>query len=364
MSAPNNQPETNASSRHGVPPFTLRTAAAVVVALVVAGVAAWRFDPWGEQGNGLPKSFQYDLEPYQRTDPALIGYTQTGRIAVGLVEPRAVAVGPEDRIYVAGDQAVHVHAAGGARLRQIAIDAKPQSLAVGATEHKYPGRIYVGVGNHVEVFSPEGRRVAKWPAPSAKSLITSIAVGEHEVYLADAIGRIVLRCDLDGKVLTRIGERDEARNIRGFFIPSPYFDVALGADGLLRVVNPAPHHIEAFTPDGSLEFSWGKSSLGIDGFCGCCNPANIALLSDGRFVTAEKGIPRVKIYSPEGKFLTVVAGPELLTPDPTATEETRAGHKLKVVDVAADSRGRVLVLDPGLRSVRVFEPNPEQKAKS
>jgi len=363
MSSPNNQMETNAPRRHGVPPFTLRTAAAVVVALVVAGVAAWRFDPWGEQGNGLSQSFQYDLEAYQKTDPALIGYTQTGRIAVGLVAPRAVAVGPEDQICVAGDRAVHVHAASGARLRQIAIDAEPQALAVGSAEHKYPGRLYVGVGNHVEVFSPEGQRLDTWPAPSVKSLITSIAVGEQEVYLADAIGRIVLRCARAGRVLTRIGARDEARNIRGSFIPSPYFDVALGADGLLRVVNPAPHHIEVFTPDGSLEFSWGKSSLGIDGFCGCCNPARIALSSDGCCVTAEKGIPRVKVYSPEGKFLTVVAGPELLTPDPTATEETREGHKLKVVDVAVDSRGRVLVLDPGLRSVRVFQPKPKQKAK-
>jgi hypothetical protein len=345
-------------------PLTRRTAAAVLAALLVAGVAVWRFDPWGEQGSGLSKSFQYDLEPYQKTDPTLIGYAQTGRIAVGLVEPRAVAVGPEDRVYVAGDRDVHVHAAGGARLRQISLDGAPQSLAVGWAEHQYPGRLYVGVGNHVEVFSPEGRRLAAWPAPSPKSLITSIAVGEHEVYLADAIGRIVLRYDLDGKLLTRIGARDEARNIRGFFIPSPYFDVALGGDGLLRVVNPAPHRIEAFTPDGSLELSWGKSSLAIEGFCGCCNPANIALLPDGRFVTAEKGIPRVKIYSPEGKFLTVVAGPELLAPDPTAAEETRAGHKLKVVDVAADSRGRVLVLDPGLRSVRIFEPKPERKAKS
>ena len=34
-------------------------------------------------------------------------------------------------------------------------------------------------------------------------------------------------------------------------------------------------------------------------FFGCCNPAQLAVLPDGRFVTAEKGIPRVKIYSRE-----------------------------------------------------------------
>jgi len=35
---------------------------------------------------------------------------------------------------------------------------------------------------------------------------------------------------------------------------------------------------------------WGKRS-GIADFFGCCNPAHLALLPDGRFVTSGKGIP-------------------------------------------------------------------------
>jgi hypothetical protein len=347
----------------GTAPFG-RTAAVVVgLACLAALVALLRIDPWATGGSGLPKSFDYDLEAYQKTDPALIGYEQTGRIPLGLVEPRAVAVGPEDRVYVAGDRAIHVHAAGGARLRQINLDGEPRSLGVGSTEHKFPGRIYAGIGDHVEVFDREGKPVAAWASLGPKAVITSIAPGEQEVYVADAGGRIVLRYDLEGRVLGRIGAPDESRNIRGFFIPSPYFDVAVAPDGLIRVVNPAPHRIEAFTPDGSLEQSWGKSSLGIEGFCGCCNPANMAVMADGRIVTAEKGIPRVKVYAADGKFLSVVAGPELLAAQATSAEETRDAHKLKVIDVAADSRGRVLVLDPALRSVRIFEPKLKAEKK-
>ena len=355
MSGPGDQLNQFQPKRPGTAAFGLGAAVVVGVACLAAVVSLVRIDPWARQGSGLPKSFEYDLEAYQKTDPALIGYEQTGRIPLGLVEARAVAVGPEDRIYVAGDRAVHVHAPGGARLRQINLAGEPRSLGVGGAEHKYPGRIYVGLGDHIEVFEPEGKRVAAWATLGPKAVITSIAAGELEVYVADAGGKIVLRYDLEGKLLGRIGAPDESRNIRGFFIPSPYFDVAVGPDGLVRVVNPAAHRIEAFTPDGSLELSWGKSSIGIEGFCGCCNPANMTVMSDGKIVTAEKGIPRVKVYESDGKFVSVVAGPELLAPHAGIAEETRDEHRLKVVDVAADSRGRILVLDPSVRSVRVFE---------
>ena len=72
-------------------------------------------------------------------------------------------------------------------------------------------------------------------------------------------------------------------------------------------------------------------------------------------VTAEKGIPWVKLFSAEGAFLGLVAPPQTFTHTPTILEETRPDHKLPALDVAADSRGRVLVLDPAARRVRVFE---------
>lgn len=344
-------------------PFGVVGAVVVGLACLAAVVALVRVDHWGDDGNGLPKSIQYDLAAYQKTDPALIGYEQTARVPLSLTEPRAVAVGPEDQIYVAGDQAIHVYSAGGGRVKQIALDGRVQALAVGGPEHEHPGRIYAGLGGRVDVLDAQGKRVASWAPAGEKSLVTSIAAGEHDVFVADAGLRAVRRYDLDGKLLARIGDADPAHGFRGFFIPSPHFDLAMAPDGLLRVVNPAMHRVEAFTADGHLELSWGKATLAIDGFCGCCNPANIAVTPDGNIVTAEKGIPRVKVYTPEGKLVWVVAGPELLAPHVTSTAETRDELKLKVVDVAADSRGRVLVLDPAARSVRVFELKAEAKGK-
>jgi len=122
----------------------------------------------------------------------------------------------------------------------------------------------------------------------------------------------------------------------------------------LRVVNPGPHKIEAYTFYGDMEFSWGETSIGIKGFSGCCNPVSFAILPDGRFVTAEKGVPRVKIYSDSGVFLSVVAGMESFRDTVGVYDPDDTGDTRKALDVAVDSGGRILVLDPVDKSVRVF----------
>ena len=94
---------------------------------------------------------------------------------------------------------------------------------------------------------------------------------------------------------------------------------------------------------GDLEFAWGKPSFELEGFSGCCNPSHFAMLPDGRFVTSEKGIPRVKVHDADGSFVTAVVGCDGLD---TETDPC---------DVATDLEGRIVVLDPGKAVVRIFE---------
>jgi hypothetical protein len=88
--------------------------------------------------------------------------------------------------------------------------------------------------------------------------------------------------------------------------------------------------------------NWGRPAAEIDGFCGCCNPTDFALLPDRRFVTSEKGLARVKVYGAEGKFECVVAAPEVFAEDVVG------------LDLAADAQGRIYVLDPSAKAVRIF----------
>lgn len=336
--------------------------AILLLAIAVGLIALWRTDRTGSGGSGLAQRYDYDIQQYEKIDPALIRYEETGAIPTGLEVARAVAVGLDDRIYVAGDEAIHGFDSSGKATTKIALDEEATCLAVGGPDHAFPGRIYVGAGRTVSVLDSDGKPVDAWEIPGEKVLLTSMAAAENDLFVADFANRCVLRYDTSGELLGRIGQRGKDRGTVGFILPSPFFDLAVAAEDVLWVVNPGLRRLEAYTFDGGLELFWGESSTGVEGFFGCCNPAHFALLPDGRFVTAEKGLLRVKVYTPDGQFDGVVAGPEQLDtragPRASPPAEGRFDHELKAVDVAADSQGRVLILDPARRTVRIFQPKP------
>jgi hypothetical protein len=204
------------------------------------------------------------------------------------------------------------------------------------------GDIYLGFTTYVEVYEAGGFRKDIWPDLGSQAIITSITVLEEDVFVADAGNSIVLRFDKSGKLLGRIGDRDEARGITGFFLPSPFFDVAAGTENTIWAANNGNHSMENYSSNGDLLISWGGPTVDIEGFSGCCNPMHFTLLPDGSFVTSEKGLVRVKIHDSTGKFLCAVAGVEQFAWNTVAP------------DLAADSIGRILALDDGARTVRIF----------
>jgi hypothetical protein len=229
--------------------------------------------------------------------------------------------------------------------------SNPARCVAAATD----GLIYVGLRTQVQVFNPSGQFLTAWQTPGEKAWLTGLAVGVNDVFAADSAGRVIYRYDRSGKLLGRLGEKNPARNIPGLIVPSPYLDVKLGADGLLRVNNPGRHCVHLFTSDGDLELSWGKPSLKIEGFCGCCNPIGLALLPDGRCITSEKGLPRVKVFSNDHTLESVVAGPELFRDNGRAGQVSdQSDGTLGGLDTAADSTGRVYILDLVARDVRVM----------
>jgi hypothetical protein len=252
---------------------------------------------------------------------------------------RITAVG--NRLYVTCAEHLVVLGTRGELILETGLQAVPRCCAVAAD-----GTIYVGLKDRVVVLDQAGKQTAQWEPGPERTWLSALAAGENEVYAADSGNRVILRYDRSGKLLGRIGKKDAERNVPGLVVPSPYLDVDLGRDGLLRVNNPGRHRVELYTTGGDLELAWGSPLGGVAGFCGCCNPISLATLPDGRVVTCEKGISRVKVYSAEGRLEAVAAGPEIF---PENNRAGRTGDRpdglLGGLDAATDSQGNIHVLD-------------------
>jgi len=300
-------------------------------------------------GEAAPKNpFAYDVSRLQKTDPKLIAYEEKSRLKSPHAVAKRIAIAADDTLYVCSGNYLTALDSSGASKLEIAASESTCCCAIAKD-----GTIYVAVRDHVEVFDAKGQRKVTWGSTGKKSWLTGIAVAENDLFVADAGNRVILRYDKSGKLVRRIGEKDKERNIPGFIIPSPFFDVELWRDGLLRVNNPGRHRMELYTADGDFEGSWGVTAMGITGFCGCCNPINFTLLPDGKYVTCEKGLPRVKIYSATGEFESVVAGVETFSENARACgpSDCTAGG----LDAAVDSQGRIYILDIVTGDIRVMQ---------
>ena len=279
-------------------------------------------------------------------------YEEIGRIAGCKTPSRHLEIGPDDRLYLATGNAVLVMTQAGLRERELTLDAPVRCVAVAGD-----GTTFVGLRDKIVGFDAHGNRISTWEAPGKRSWLTGLAVGENDLFAADAGNRVILRFDRAGQFLGRIGEKNAERDIAGFVIPSPYFSVKIHPDGLLRVNNPGRHRVEAYTFEGEFEGAWGKASAAMDGFCGCCNPIRVAPLPDGRMITCEKGLPRVKLYSVTGEFETVVAATSAFPENAkVGAGERDADAALAGLTAAVDSRGRIAILDHVTGEIRILQP--------
>jgi len=311
----------------------------VIIVLAIIGISYFGYNTFsGNSDVEKPNPFEYNIDYYKEYDPSLNHYDEIKQISIKLKKVTAIAIGPEDELYVSGDNEYIRFDTEGKISNTINCGQTALCLNVDRNED-----VYLGMTNHVEVFDQEGIQKAKWKSPGEESLITSIKVTSQHVYVADAGNFIVLQYNKQGDILTQIGKKDKTKDIPGFIIPSAYFDLAVDPDSFLWVANPGRLSIENYTADGNLRTSWGTPGMKIEEFCGCCNPSHFTILDDGAFVTGEKGIARVKVYNRLGELISVVAGPDKFT-------EGTVG-----IDIAIDSKSRIYVLDPMRKQVRIFQ---------
>ena len=292
----------------------------------------------------------YDDSKVRRTDPKLLHYHEVRQFRCARPSPRCIALTHDERLLIGAGKYLTEYTLDGTQVSELALEDEVRCVAAAQD-----GSLYVGLRRYIQVFDRKGRRRETWPSPGQKAYFTSVAVGEADVFVADAGNRAVLRYDRSGHLKGHIGEKDEARNIPGLIVPSPFFDVEIACDGLLRVSNPGRHRVEVYTFEGDLELAWGTAGWAVENFCGCCNPINLALLPNGRVVTFEKGIPRVKVYSGDGVFESVVAGAESFAANAKVCGPNDC--TLGGLDGVADAKGRIYILDLVAGVTRVMEHN-------
>ena len=231
-------------------------------------------------------------------EPARVGYVQTAQIKVDFKKVSALAVDADDRIYVAGDKSLCRFSPQGKPEMRIALPYEPTCLTVANRQHLAPGRIYVGFVDHVESYEADGIAVGVLgQGLGEKARLASISTSEVYIFIADAGQSVVQRFDWKGRLLEPIGASSPGHftsMVKGANLP---FDLVVGLDDLVYVVNRRDHRVEGHSYLGKMEFHWGQGSPAVEDFAGPSNPAHLALTADGRFVTAEEDPLRVKVYA-------------------------------------------------------------------
>jgi len=304
----------------------------------------------------------YDLDPYELADRIETRFTEQKSIPLDIQEPLAIIISPQGRIYVAGETELAVYEKNGATVRKFDVSGAARGLAMAPD-----GTLFLGMRDHIEVLDLAGGVEAVWESLGPLAWITSIAVNEENVYVADAGNRTVHHYDRNGVHLGRIGDKDLDRDIPGIVVPgSPNFDIAFDSDGTLWVVNPGRLGLESYREDGNIITSWYRPSLGsedrsrnilkpdmLKSFSGCCNPSHIAFRSDGRLVTCDKGLVRIRVYEvTAGTFEELVVG----------SETFKRGQALR--DMAIDAEDRIYVLDAHKSAIRIFKQKEQNDGKA
>jgi len=307
----------------------------VFLLLVIIIIIVW--DLRSDRTASRPgNKYELDMGDYLKVDPSLIGYKEIRNYNIGADSPNGIAC-RKQKIYLAADNFLQIINLEGDQLLKITLPYKGTCLDI--TED---GEIIIGFRNRIGLFNDSGELLWLTDTLNARAYITAIAINGQLIFVADAGNRVVHRYDISGTYLGNFEGKTGENDNHGFIVPSGYFDLKINSEGELWVVNPGKHAFENYTDEGNLRGFWENSSTGIEGFSGCCNPAHIAFLPDGSFVTSEKLIVRIKVHKRSGEFLLVVAPPEKFKENGIAP------------DLAVDDDGNIYALDFDRKMIRVF----------
>lgn len=206
----------------------------------------------------------------------------------------SVAVSENGMVFLGGDAFVSALDQNLGLIWSLETEGKITALAVTGDT------LFASTTETIFLVSSSGKLITEWGPYEGNSIITSLSASPQHVVIADAGNKRVFVLDREGEVLKMMGQGDEK-----FIIPSAYFDAAVSGN-LVFAANTGNRRIETWTTDGRKTAEFGEPGTAPGAFCGCCNPAHFAVIPQG-FVTAEKGINRIKILDRDGVFIEFVS---------------------------------------------------------
>jgi hypothetical protein len=210
-------------------------------------------------------------------------------------ELKAVTVKPDGTILVGGNSFISCYDNNHKQKWSIKTTAPITSLSINGN------LIYASTMELILVLDNSGKIIGEWGPFEDNAIITSVSAGNSAVVFADAGNKIIVILDKQGGMKKMIGQNDGQ-----FVIPSPYFDVAVDSAGLIYVANTGHRRVETRNSSGEIIKYFGEPGTAPEAFCGCCNPAHFIKTKSG-YVTAEKGINRIKIFGESGEFIEFVS---------------------------------------------------------
>lgn len=284
----------------------------------------------------------------EATPEQWIAHRRSAEFATGLKKLWGIALEPGGTVLACGDGGLKRFDRQGKELAALITGRLVRAVAP-----RKAGGLYAVVGSSVLVLDRDGAQVAEWkpwPGERPEPTLSAVEEGDEHVFVAEIDPRggqktgQIHRLTLAGEHQLVFGHRSVAGK-ESLNIPGPYLDIDW-RDGRLYVTNPGRHRVHIYGVDGTLEQTAGVPSWSGVGFSGCCNPTAVTTLGADIFVTAEKGLPRIKRMSEAEGLLGYVVPQE---------DFGLGGFG---VDLESDADGTVWVADTGRQQILAYAPKP------
>lgn len=198
--------------------------------------------------------------------------------------------------------------------------------------------------NAILVFDKEGNYLRRIGGPQWFSHLTNVTADPkvNRVYaidVGDAGHRVRVFDSLDGRHLFDFGTRGHGPG--EFNIP---YDLAVGKDGRLNVVDNGNFRVQIFDHDGKYLRSFGTAGKQPGQFA---RPKEIAADADGNLYVVDGAFGNFQVFDPDGAFLFFIG---------THGEDGGTAKYMLPSGIDIDEDGRIYVVDQWYGKIDIFRP--------